>query len=100
MFKKVALVLGIVVVALVALIATRPDNFKVERSAVVTAPPAIAFAQVNDFHGWAAWSPWEKLDPAMKKDFGGAPMGTGSTYHWVGNDKVGEGRMTITDSKP
>jgi hypothetical protein len=100
MLKKVVLVLGIVVVGLLAVIATRPDTFKVERSTVIAAPPPVAWNQVNDFHNWVAWSPWEKLDPNMKKTFDGPASGTGAIYSWVGNDKVGEGRMTILDSKP
>jgi hypothetical protein len=54
---------------------------------------------VNDFHHWDRWSPWEKFDPAMKKTFEGPPAGPGAIYSWVGNKKVGEGRMTILESK-
>lgn len=100
MFKKVALVLGIVVAALLVVIATRPDEFKVERSATIAAPVIVAFSQVNDFHAWASWSPWEKLDPNMKRVHEGSPSGQGAVYSWTGNDQVGAGRMTITDSKP
>ena len=66
----------------------------------MAAPPAEVFAHVNDFHKWADWSPWEKLDPAMKKTFSGAASGPGSVYEWTGNDQVGTGRMTLTDSTP
>ena len=100
MFKKVVLVLGIVVAALLTVIATRPENFKVERSSIVAAPPGVAFAEVSDFHNWSKWSPWEHLDANMKKVYEGAPSGTGAVYSWTGNDKVGEGRMTITDVTP
>lgn len=100
MLKKVALVLGIVVAALLVVIATRPDEFKVERSATVAAPAIVAFSQVNDFHAWQAWSPWDKLDPGMKRVHEGSPSGQGAVYSWTGNDQVGSGRMTITDSKP
>src|SRR5207248_2982956 len=60
----------------------------------------VVFAQVNDFHNWEAWSPWAKLDPAVKNTFEGPPSGTGAVFKWSGNDKVGEGSMTITDSRP
>lgn len=86
--------------ALLALVATRPDAFRVERSATIAAPPATVFALVNDFHQWARWSPWEKLDPQMHKAFEGAPSGVGASLHWLGNKKAGEGRMTITESQP
>src|SRR5262245_43349135 len=98
--KKAALVLLSIVGVLLIVIATRPDTFHVERSAVFTAPPEISFNLVNDFHQWASWSPWDKLDPNMKKTYDGAAGSVGSTYFWTGNDKVGEGRMTITESQP
>jgi hypothetical protein len=58
-----------------------------------------AFINVNDFHKWVGWSPWEALDPTMKKTYEGAPAGVGSIYSWVGNPKVGEGSMTIDRSE-
>jgi hypothetical protein len=39
------------------------------------------------------------MDPNMKKTFDGPESGEGSVYHWTGNDKVGEGTMTIVESK-
>jgi hypothetical protein len=66
----------------------------------MSAPATAPFAQVNDFHNWDGWSPWAKLDPTMKQTYEGAPAGTGAIYTWVGNKQVGEGRMTITESRP
>ena len=80
--------------------ATRPADFRIVRSRTVAAPPEVVHAYVNDFHKWPEWSPWEKLDPAMKREFSGAPAGhRARPTHWSGNDDVGEGRMTITDSR-
>jgi hypothetical protein len=87
-----------VIALFVLVVATRPSKFRIVRSIDVAAPAESAFAQVNDFHKWVAWSPWEKLDAQMKKTFEGAASGTGSIYSWVGNPKVGEGRMTIERS--
>jgi len=100
MVKKIGIGLVVVLVALLAFIATRPDTFRVERSATIAAPTEVLVAQVSDFHTWAAWSPWEKLDPGMKKTFEGAPGAAGSTYQWVGNNQVGEGKMTLAAVKP
>jgi hypothetical protein len=96
----VPILLGIVavIVLLVLVVATRPAQFRIERSITMAAPPATAFAQVNDLRAWAAWSPWEKLDPELKRTYAGAPAGAGATYAWAGNKKVGEGRMTIEES--
>ena len=80
--------------------ATKPDVFRVTRSAAIKAPPERIQAQLSDFRGWQAWSPWEKLDPAMKRNFSGAEKGKGATYAWQGNGNVGEGRMEITESTP
>ena len=92
-------VLGLIA-ALLVFIATRPAKFRIERSALVKANAAAVFGLINDLHHWAKWSPWEKLDASMKKTFSGAEAGPGAKYAWVGNNKVGEGNMTITDSKP
>jgi hypothetical protein len=100
MAKKILLVLVAIVAAFALFVATRPANFRVSRSISVTAPPSALYAQVVDFHRWDAWSPWAKLDPAMKTTFSGPVAAPGSSYHWVGNDKVGEGRMSIVEAKP
>ena len=98
MARRILIALGVLVVVLLLVIASRPSTFRVVRSLLIPAPANAVFTQVNDFHAWAGWSPWEKLDPAMKKTFSGAPTGAGSVYTWEGNDKVGEGRMTLEKS--
>lgn len=107
MKKKVLTGLAVVAVVLVVaaavfagVVAMKPNEFKIERSATISAPAADVFAQVNDFHNWKVWSPWEKLDPDMKRTIDGPTSGKGAKYSWVGNDKAGEGMMTITDSRP
>ena len=100
MIKKILIGLAVVIVVFIVLVALQSSHYRVERSATMNAPASVVFAQVNDFHKWNAWSPWEKIDPAMKKTFDGAPAGTGAGYAWVGNSEVGEGRMTITESHP
>ena len=89
-----------VVVIFLIVVAMQPSDFRVERSATMRAPAPAAFAQVNDFQNWRAWSPWEKVDPALKRQYEGPKAGTGAIYAWQGNKDVGEGRMTITDSRP
>ncbi len=100
MFKKILIGLVVIIGGLCAFIATRPSAMHIERTVTVAAPAEVAFAQVNDFHNWKAWSPWEKLDPTMKTTFSGAPTGPGAHYAWVGNKEVGEGAMTITSAQP
>lgn len=100
MLKKILLALAGALAILAAVVALRPAEYRVERSAAIAAPPAAVFAEVNDFRRWAAWSPWEKIDPAMKRTFEGPPSGVGAKYAWAGNKDVGEGRMTIVESVP
>src|SRR5216683_5147573 len=100
MIKKILLGLVVIVVVLCIVIALQSSTYHVERTATINAPAPVVFAQVNDFHKWNAWSPWAKLDPAMKQTFEGAPAGNGAVYTWNGNKEVGEGRMTITESRP
>jgi uncharacterized protein YndB with AHSA1/START domain len=88
------------ILILVAVATTRPAEFHIERSVTIAAPPAVVFPRVNDFHAWASWSPWEKLDPNLKRTYSGPAAGAGATYAWVGNSDVGEGKMTIQKSEP
>ncbi len=97
------IILGVVVVAIVAVLAfaaTRPDVFVVQRVAMINAPPETLEPMVSDFHRWSAWSPYETMDPGMKRTYGGPASGVGSTYAWVGNDKVGTGGMEIQKVTP
>jgi uncharacterized protein YndB with AHSA1/START domain len=98
--RKIVVTVLVLVAALLAFAATKPDTFSVQRSARIKAPPEKVFALINDFHNWGSWSPYEKLDPAMKRTLGGAPSGKGAIYEWDGNGKVGAGRMEITESSP
>jgi len=96
----VVIVLIVLVVALLISGFLRPSTFHIERSTVVSTPPERIAPFINDFHQWTGWSPWEKMDPTMKKTFGGATAGVGAVYEWAGNSKVGQGRMEITASQP
>ena len=96
----VAAVVVLVVAVLAVLVVMQPSEFRIQRSATIAAPAPAVFAQVNDFHNWEAWSPWAKLDPSAKNSFEGAPAGRGASFAWAGNNKVGEGRMTIVESRP
>lgn len=92
------LVTGIVVVLILA--ATRPNSFTLQRSLTINAPPERIFPLISDFRNWTQWSPWEKLDPNLKRDYSGAPSGLGAVYAWEGDKKVGQGRMEIVEAVP
>ena len=99
MFVTIALAVLVVVVAVILMLAARkPDVFSMQRSTSIRATPGEIFPFINDFHQWQAWSPFEKLDPNMKKTFSGATSGKGAVYEWVGNGKAGAGRMEIIEA--
>jgi hypothetical protein len=100
MFKIIALVVVALVAALLLFATTRPDSFSVERRIVILAPADRLQPYIADFHYWAEWSPWEKLDPAMERIFGGPAAGPGATYAWKGNKAVGSGRMEVKSAAP
>ncbi len=91
---------AVIVVLFLILVASRPATFRVERSASISAPVPVVFGQVNELRKWEAWSPWAKLDPNAKSSFEGPAAGVGAAMSWSGNNKVGEGRMAITKSRP
>lgn len=97
MLKKIGIGVSAVIGLFLVVVALQPAKFRIERSADIDASAAVVFPYVNDLHAWDGWSPWAKLDPAMKKTFSGAPKGKGAVYAWSGNDQVGSGRMEIVD---
>ncbi|QNK03069.1 SRPBCC family protein [Dyella telluris] len=97
----IALIIIVLVVAvLLATAASRPDQFRIERSATIKATPERIFPYINDLHRWQAWSPYEKKDPAMQRSFEGPASGPGAAYGWSGNKNIGSGRMEISESTP
>jgi uncharacterized protein YndB with AHSA1/START domain len=92
-------VLILLLAGFAAVVAMQPDQFKITRTVKIAAPPDLVFDQVNDFHNWAGWSPWQKLDPNAKDTFSGPSAGKGAKFGWSGNDDIGEGHMTILESR-
>lgn len=100
MFKTIAIIIVVAVIVVLALASRRPDQFKVERRVTIKAAPEKIFPYLNDLHKFAAWSPFEKLDPAMQRRYNDVAAGPGASYEWEGNSKAGQGRMEIVESTP
>ncbi|MFO0899383.1 MAG: SRPBCC family protein [Pirellulales bacterium] len=96
----IAAVILVVLVAMLAYAATKPNTYRVERSTRVKASPAKIISLIKDFHEWARWSPYEKLDPDMTRTFSGSEQGPGAVYEWNGDGNVGQGRMEILEVTP
>jgi carbon monoxide dehydrogenase subunit G len=102
MLKIILIVLAVIAVGVVGLLAyaaTKPDRFTVQRTASIKAPPEKIFPFINDFRQWGVWSPYEKVDPEMKRTYGLKSAGQGATYAWDGNKNVGSGSMEILDAR-
>ena len=91
-------ILALGILGILAVAATRPDDFRVQRSASIKAPPEKIFPFINDFRQWPVWSPFEKIDPDMKRTYGATTAGKGATYGWDGNKNIGSGSMEILDA--
>src|ERR1043166_5901563 len=100
MIKKILIGFVALIVILLAVIATRPAEFRVVRSATLAASPAALFEQVNDHHKFTVWNPFMKLDPNVKNTYSGPEAGVGAVCSWDGNRDIGAGSCTITESKP
>lgn len=100
MIKKILLSLVAVIALFLVYAATRPAEYRVERSATLAASPAALFANVNDPKKFNVWNPFLKVDPNVKNTYSGPPSGVGASCSWDGNNQIGAGSSTIVESKP
>jgi hypothetical protein len=100
MLLTILVTLAVLIGIFVLIVALRPADFRITRSATIPAGPEVVFQRVNDFHLWPAWSPWARLDPNCENSFEGTAAGVGSMFAWSGNKQVGAGGMAIVESKP
>lgn len=96
----VAAVVTLAVITILLLAMRKPDIFVVSRTTTIAASPEKIFPLIDDYQNWGQWSPYEKIDPNMKRTFSGASRGKGSIYEWTGNKNIGHGRMEILESSP
>jgi uncharacterized protein YndB with AHSA1/START domain len=97
MALTIIILVGVLVVALLAFAASKPDTFLVQRSVSINASPESVYPLISDWHKFLTWSPFEK-DPGMKRAFKGAASAKGAIYEWDGNNKVGAGRIEIVEA--
>jgi len=100
MVKTIAIVVVVLLAALLIYAATKPDTFRVQRSASIKAPPEKIFPLINDLRSFKTWNPYEKKDPNMKGNYSGPSSGKGAAYAFDGNKDVGKGSIEITESSP
>jgi hypothetical protein len=100
MIKKILIGIVAVVALFLIFVAMRPADFRVERSATLASAPTALFEHVNNHKKFLAWNPFMKLDPNVKNTFSGPESGVGAVCSWDGNNDIGAGSCTITESKP
>lgn len=100
MITTILIVMALLIATILAYAATKPDTFRLLRTIRINASPERIFPHIDDLTKWSAWSPWEKMDPAMKKTASGPPQGKGAVQEWDGNNQVGAGRMEVLESVP
>jgi len=96
----ILVIILLLILVLVIFAMTKPNEFSIRRSISIHAPADKVYALIADFREWPKWSPWEKLDPGMKKTLSGVDMGKGAIYEWDGNKQAGAGRMEIIEAVP
>jgi uncharacterized protein YndB with AHSA1/START domain len=99
MLKTILLIVAAAIAALLIYAATKPDNFRLQRSATIAAPPDKVFALINDLRQFNTWNPFAKMEPSVVMTYDATSAGVGGAYNWKG-EKTGEGRMQITESVP
>jgi uncharacterized protein YndB with AHSA1/START domain len=100
MIQTILIIIAVIIAAILIYVAAKPDDFQIQRSTGIKAPPDKVFSLINDLHNMQMWSAWEKIDPQMQRNHSGAASGIGAHYAWNGNREVGQGTMEIVESVP
>jgi len=97
MIKTILLAIAALIAVLLLYVTTRPDTFRVARSATIKAPPERLHGLINDMHAFNSWNPYARKDPSMKGRYAGPASGKGASYAWE-SEKVGTGSLEIIDT--
>jgi uncharacterized protein YndB with AHSA1/START domain len=97
LLRSIAAVAALAVAGLLTYAATKPDQFRVQRSSSIAAPPEKVFALINDVKAFNSWNPYALKDPAIKLRYEGAGSGPGAAYAWE-SKTAGAGRMEVVET--
>lgn len=100
MLKTFGLIAILAVAAVLLYATTRPDTFSIERTVLVHAPAERLVPLIQDLRQFSRWNPFEKKDPAIKRQYGGPAAGEGATLDFEGNDQTGQGRVSVVRVVP
>lgn len=90
-------ILAAIFALLIMLSLLAPKNYHVYRTIEVKRPLGEVFQYIKYVKNQDDWSPWDKKDPDMKKNYIGTDGTVGFKSHWEGNKQVGEGEQEITN---
>lgn len=91
--------LVVVVAAIFAIAATRPDDFRFARTARIAASPARLFALINDLKQMNTWNPYALRETAGTGSYSGPASGVGARHDFAGA-KSGSGHIEILEATP
>lgn len=100
MLIKILSGIGLLLVAFLAFVSTRPSRFRYERSGVLNASADKIYPYLSNFKLGSEWSPYERIDLSMKKNYIGADGAVGSKMEFDGNSKAGSGNLEILKLVP
>lgn len=98
MIQTILIIIAVIISAILIYVATKPNDFQIQRSITIKATPDKLFPLIDDLHNMQTWSAWEKVDPQMKRSYSGEASGIGAKYAWEGNREIGQGTMEIVES--
>jgi len=88
---------GLLIIIVIPLIVALfvPKHFLFKKTISINAPIDSVWANVNSLSALDNWSPWNDLDPNMKKVMSGVDGTIGAMQSWE-SDIVGSGSQTIS----
>ncbi len=100
MIKKILLGLLVIILIFLGYVSTREGKFRYEYSEVIHAPADKVFEMMSDFKKGSLWSPFERVDPTMKKTYLGTDGQVGSVLEFDGNKEAGSGKLEMLKLVP
>lgn len=97
MMLKISLAVAAILVVFLIYVATRPNTFHYEVSDIIDAPVEKVFPFLSDLKKGGEWSPFERVDPNLVKEFVGESDRVGAKLIFKGNKEAGAGSIEITE---
>jgi len=98
--KTILIILGVLLALVIILGLTGSDTYRYERSVTIAAPADAVYEHVASLGAMDKWSPWNDLDPNVKKSIEGTDGAVGAVAKWEGNDDIGKGEQRLDTLVP